>query len=794
MTQRLGKYEIQRELGRGAFGTVYLARDTVLDVPRALKVLHPALLADATAIERFQREARLAARLEHPRIVTVHDFGQADDRFYFAMRYMEGGSLKERLAQGPLPWEEVVRIVQEVAEGLAYAHEQGVVHRDLKPGNILFDKQGRAAVGDFGLAKALSGSESSLSLTATGGMIGTPAYMAPELWQGKPATPATDQYALACVVYEMVTGQVLFSGETPAMVMTRHMLHGPRFPEEWPSGAPSGLAEVLKHALATDPEDRYADIAGFAAALRRLVEGKTALGKSVPQEEAALPPLAGLAGRVAKTVRDKAQAGLWDEARQGAEVLAEIDEAQSKLLREWLVSRRLAQMVKEAQAWVDAGEWAKVAQAQEELQRWSRGVGMDWGAWAEMLTKGVEAALQEKQWEKAEEGLRLLETAAPEAGRVWRIRYWEDRGAAAAEAGDWDMVRQAAQQVRTLRSDGEIIKKFEDKANEERESFPSRGKSRKEKAPLPSLALTVTLKDKFKAHLKGGVFCVAFSPDGSWLATSSADSTIRLWELSEKGFQQIFQKPLNDWARSVAFSPMGRFLAAGSWDHAVRLWQIPERRLVKTLEGHTGSVLSVAFSPSGEILASASWDNTIKIWDVSSGRLVKTLEGHIGVVFGLAFSPDGKLLASSSEDKTVRIWQIPDGGLLSVLEGHEDDVNSVAFAPDGRLLASGSRDSTVRLWQITNGSGDLRGILEGHSKSVLSVAFSPDGKFLASGAGDKTIRLWRSASGQLLHVLGRDTKNASSILSVSFSPNGQLLASGSADGAVALWDLSSAGG
>lgn len=183
---RLGKYLLLESLGRGGYGTVYRAHDTVLNVARAVKVLHPALVADPEFIKRFRREAQLAARLEHPHIVPVYDLGEEKGSVFLAMKFMEGGSLKDGLAKdGRLPFERAVEIACQIARALDYAHGQPerLVHRDVKPGNILFETGGSARLADFGFAKALQVAGSA-SLSASGSMIGTPAYMPPEIWMG----------------------------------------------------------------------------------------------------------------------------------------------------------------------------------------------------------------------------------------------------------------------------------------------------------------------------------------------------------------------------------------------------------------------------------------------------------------------------------------------------------------------------------------------------------------------------------------------------------------------------------
>ena len=289
LSYTIGKYEIQEEIGRGGFATVYRATDTSLGRNVALKVLAPALVRDANFLQRFQQEARTAAGLRHPHIVTIHERGEVLGSYYIAMDLVPGPSLRERLQQdGPLPWTEALALLGQICGALDYAHQQGVVHRDLKPGNILLDPYRGAMLTDFGFAR-LVGESSQLSLSLSGGVVGTPAYIPVEVWEGEKATPAADVYALACIFFEMLTGQVLFAGDTPIMVMRLHD-RGAQLPVTWPPGVPGGLTAVLQHALTQRPESRTPSAGEFLAALQQLDAGVNK-PPSEPERPAQAAPL-----------------------------------------------------------------------------------------------------------------------------------------------------------------------------------------------------------------------------------------------------------------------------------------------------------------------------------------------------------------------------------------------------------------------------------------------------------------------------------------------------------------------
>lgn len=286
MIEQLGRYEIIEEIGRGGFAIVYRGRDTELDRLVALKELRPTLLQDKSWIRRFRREARTIARLDHPAIVPIYDVYEANDRLFIVMRLVEGASLEDVLTtRGALPWTEALEIFTTIAGGLEHAHAQGILHRDLKPANILMDQNRGPLLSDFGLAK-LAG-EASMATTAGGGVVGTPHYIAPEVWEGKGTSEQSDIYALGCILFEMLTGEKVFKGDTPPAVMMAHF-KPPVLPRAWPNHVPPGIEAVLKTALAQKPAERYKTVPVMAAALTTLPGAAPA--DVFPPVEAERPP------------------------------------------------------------------------------------------------------------------------------------------------------------------------------------------------------------------------------------------------------------------------------------------------------------------------------------------------------------------------------------------------------------------------------------------------------------------------------------------------------------------------
>ncbi len=261
---KLGDFEVIEEVGRGGMGVVYRARQVSLGREVAIKVLPSEMARDGQTAARFQAEARRMAQLQHPGIAQVYTVGEYEGEHYFAMQYLPGGSLQERLARGSLPVPEAVEIAIQVAEALDYAHSRGIIHRDIKPANIMFDGEGRAVVTDFGIAQAADGT----MMTATGIALGTPAYMSPEQVKGNPIDGRADLYSLGVVLYEMVCGRPPFVGENALSVAMRHVSEPPMPPRAMCAELPEWLQSIILKALAKEPADRFGSAGEMAAALR----------------------------------------------------------------------------------------------------------------------------------------------------------------------------------------------------------------------------------------------------------------------------------------------------------------------------------------------------------------------------------------------------------------------------------------------------------------------------------------------------------------------------------------------
>ena len=287
--QTIGRYRILESIASGTQGSVYRAFDPENQRLVAIKILHASLTGDVTYVERFHREASLAASVDHPNVVKIFEVGRDGDQHFLALEFLPE-NLNTLIESGALPIRGAAELAAGIADGLGAVHALGIVHRDVKPQNVLFNADGTPKVTDFGIARA----ESLSTMTATGMIMGTPHYMAPEQAEGHRVDARTDVYALGCVLYQMLSGEVPFSGDTPFSVLRKHLEQEPRPIRTLRREVPRALANVIAKAMSKSPEDRYADGAAMAQAIRSAVPGIRSVAVTpprIPAGTADLPPV-----------------------------------------------------------------------------------------------------------------------------------------------------------------------------------------------------------------------------------------------------------------------------------------------------------------------------------------------------------------------------------------------------------------------------------------------------------------------------------------------------------------------
>ncbi|HRQ36832.1 MAG TPA: protein kinase [Chloroflexota bacterium] len=762
-----GRYEIKEQLGRGGFASVFRAYDPRFKRDVAVKVLPRELLLDDPQFRaRFEREAETIAALEHPAIVPVYDFGEENGQPYLVMRLMAGGSLAERIAQGPLPTAEAAHILRRIGSALDRAHEKGIIHRDLKPGNILFDQYGEAYLADFGIVRL---TQAGGTLTATGGMVGTPAYMSPEQIRGSQLDGRTDIYALGIIVFEMLTGKKPYDADTPAMMLVKQITEPmPRVLEVNPD-LPPGCEYVITRATAKEADGRFAKAGEMADTLASALQG----------EMFDLPPTQATATKAAVT---QMAAPL-----PTAEPTAVAPPAATPPPPAPATSRRRPL-------------WIGGAVAAVLLLLCACGLLA--------LNRGRNTALSLLQTDKA--------TPAPDAETDAGTAVDTNTALSPISPITPDNITQVTALQRLGRG---VVDAADLSPDGNRLALGS--------------SVGVWIYDahslepiQLLAGHTSQVSAVAWSPDGRQVASGSWDGTIRVWDVDTGEQVRIIQS--NDQFIALDWSPDGSLLAAATWGSPILLYDPVSTQKLGELGGNGSSITRLAWSPDGALLAAAedSDPTVIHLWDVAArAETAPPLTGHTDSITNLTWSSDSTRLISSSFDSTARVWSA-DGTEQLLLSGHEYGAYDAAWSPDeSRILTTGG-DNTLRLWDAAAG-GQVRALpsplspairliwlattnqiitfladgtilqvdaatdsvvqeIHDHTASVSSVAWSPDGQLLASGGDDGLVRLWQPATGEELAYLAAHEYGVSA---VTFSTDGSLLASAGGDGNLRVWDV-----
>ena len=617
-----------RVLGRGGMGIVLEAFDSRLQRNVALKVLDPELAGDEVAGQRFCREARAAASITHENVVAVHQVEKASEGKlpYLVMQLISGESLEQRLArEKQLSLREIVRIGMQAAQGLAAAHAQGLIHRDIKPGNILLESSSdRVKLSDFGLARAAE----DVKLTRTGFVSGTPLYMAPEQAMGEEADPRSDLFSLGAILYEMCAGRPPFVGNS-ALAILKQISDQPHRPlRELNPAIPEWLEWTINRLLAKRPEERIQT----AAELAELLEFEWALLKTTSDDVPAVCEV---------EERRQARRNRWIALGIGAGFLA------LGLLVGTFMSKRGATSNVSP---VESTSTAPIAEPQAVLGPNS---GAIWSVGFDPRSQSVAVAVEDgsvRLWDLQSKSVKA--TLNAHRGTVWSSQFSPD-GSLLATTGDDGLIKLWNP------SQPEPIKTFQHQNAVRGLVFSQDGKKlfagdREGTLRIWSLDATQPLAT---GHQLGTVQAIVLSPDGETLATAGSDKIIRLWNAKTLA-QKLPLEGHNGPIYGLSFNRDGGRLASAGWDKTIRIWDARNGQLVKSWDGHGDDIWGVAFSPNGSKLATGGHDGVVKVWDPETGTLLTTFLGHKTAIHSIAFNRDGSLLASGGRDGTVRIWKV----------------------------------------------------------------------------------------------------------------------------------------
>jgi WD40 repeat protein len=736
-------YEVLGELGCGAMGVVYKARQINLNRVVALKMILAGARSGPVARARFRAEAEAVALLQHPNIVQVHQVGECPGGAgptcpFLVLEYCSGGSLAALLKVAPPPPRRAAALAETLARAVQYAHDRGVVHRDLKPGNILLTADGAPKVADFGLAKRL---DADGGPTRSSTVLGTPAYMPPEQAAGdaKHVGPAADVYALGAILYELLAGRPPFKGISWLSTIELVRSEEPIPPRRLRPGVPRDLETICLKCLRKEPRSRYASAAALAEDLRRFQAGEPIAARPVGRAERVWrwcrrrPTAAALAALAAAAVLTVLGVAFWYTAKLGeANGRAEAARTEADAARALAASREY---------------YARLNRVREQGAR--PAPGWTWAALDELAAAArLDTPARRPTELRAEAAACLAAVDLREAGGV---------------ADDCTPHRLA------YGPDGRVLALGRQKA------FAFLGCTVRLVDPVGCgadrlLCFAPSYQWQTAHGAQDGVKSVAFSPDGRFLVVGARSGRLHRWDLTREGPAAFSWAGHEDEAGALAFSPDGRYLYSRS-EKDVKRWDVaaPDRPPAQFARAGidglavypvTGEVVCTAagqvhflnpadltptrdpvgrsghvfgFSPDGRTVVLAD-GRSLLLLECATGQVVRTFRGpdeeaaHDGRIDDAAFSPDGGLLASSSEEThDVRVWETAGGRLVAALPFGGGPVR-VAFRPDGRTLAVLADDRT-HLYEISAPAVQTATAWQPHP--VRAVALSPDAHTLA---------------------------------------------------------------
>ncbi len=777
---RIGRYRILRLLGEGGMGTVYEAEQDNPRRPVALKVIRHGLVSPALR-KRFAHEVQILGRLHHPGIAQIYEAGLGEDgRPFFALEFIPGQPLTEYVRRHQLDPAARLALAARVCDAVQYAHERGVIHRDLKPGNILVDETGQPKIIDFGVARATDADVwTTTGRSEMGQLLGTLSYMSPEQVMGDPSEidQRSDVYSLGVILFELLSERLPYNLENLPLLEVAHVIR-----EREPSRLGSihsvfrgDVETIVGKALEKDRTRRYASAGELASDIRRHLNNEPIRAR---------PP--------------SALYHLRKFARRNKGLVGGVVGVFAALLLGTIVSVLFA--LRAVQNEQLANEEKREATYQSYRAR--------------LAAAGL--ALQNHDVVDAS---RQLE-AAPEALRGWEWRHLRSRlddssSVIPLPAGGSGILIPGPNRLRIGIVTGDGLR-LTDLDGGGPVTVPIRAKNPDTVIAAETrrgLRVAVSQEGAFELFDEAGQrLCrvetpgdtqprVAVSPDGArlaWVRNDGAWTRLMLYDATT-GKPTVTCEGHRGEIWAFAFSPDGKRLVSGGEDQIARLWDPATGALLATCRGHTNRILGVTFTPDGTRLLTTSEDGTARQWDVTTGREVELpYDRHTNAVSAAVYSPDGQWVASAGCERTFRIWRAAGRQDAAVLHGHTGMAIDIAFSPDGRRLASlsrssaldfaGSVDHTVRVWEVD--SQATLPVLRGHTDIVYPVAFSPDGLWIASGAWDSTVRLWDAATGEQCAELPHPGK----VHGLAFGPGGSWLVTACmADNRLRIWDMTTVG-
>ena len=677
------RYKIVRELGRGGMAVVYRAVDTMLDRNVAVKMI---LTEDASRekseklLKRFNREAKTLASLSHPNIVKVLDYGEYESMPYIVMEFIAGGALKAKMGK-PIPYAEAAAMLVPVARALQHAHQQKIVHRDVKPENILINDSNQPMLSDFGILKFVDVEESQ-GLTGTGKIVGTPAYMSPEQIRGREVDGRSDMYSLGIVFFEMVTGRKPYNANTPIELSMQH-LHDP-IPKakQFVRDLPLEVDQIIARSIAKNPEDRFPNMAAFAQALEKL-SGTTA-GTTTAERRAMKAAEEKQRAEKKKKEGEQPKRAFSPRSLYFIAPIILVFGIMGFVFRQDLVKLVVSPTATPVPATLTVPPTMPPTASPTEAPQMT-----DTAVPEPKITATPVATLSPKLL-RVDNVLQVIQISRMDGISVLRMDWIDDNNwLIDAGSGAVSFIDAGpAKVVQRVSLDGGIPL--------------SMAIAGKHVYILLNDSIKVIDIDSFQViktirPITGGAISIAASPDEKLLALGISDNKTQLINPEDGSVIRNLKSNYGGWA--VAFSPDSQYIVSGTsqgilkWVTSSGIWQI-------TNGGQDKTVKSLTFSHDGKTLAGGG-SGFIYFWSMENGELINQVEDdRFGVMNSLDFSPDDSMLVSGSADNIVRVWDANSATLLKELTGHSSQVYGVCFSPNGENIASGANEGTIRIWGL----------------------------------------------------------------------------------------------
>lgn len=728
--QQIGQYQVVGQLDQGRFAGTFLGqhihhkKQYVLDMR-----IQP--LADELK-EAFLQQARHLEKLTHPHILQVRDAGLENRMPFLVVEYVPHITLRQVYPREKVqPLAKFLTYLKQVGEALQYAHEKDYLHRQLRPENLLLNRNNQVLVYDFALDALIKNRKRVGQQNAQQALDAIP-YTAPEQIQGKPCA-ASDQYSLAVIVYEWLAGNPPFQGSY-VEIANQHVHTQPPALRLKVPGIASQAEKAIMRALAKEPARRHSSLQAFVDALEEAYIQSQVTAKKIPSLEA---------------------------THTGAKPVSQQQSAETSTLT-------IVEPVSTSSS-PQAHTSATASPAVSSVAQLSPVPSLPATPPppAASQTHSIHGALPLTPTELApiDPPVEYSPARRDEPEPLTRRALMTGLlglAAAGGAIGTWYLV---------TRKGGNI-------------SHSVNTSSTTSRATQPQITSDGTLI--YRAH-PARVNSIAWSPDGKLIASASDDQLIQVFDAGAGTVKRTYIGHTGS-VTNVVWSPDGMRLASASEDHTVQVWDTGNGEKLFTYQGHSGIVNALSWSSDGQLIASASEDKSVQVWNSASGGLFLEYQQHSAGVLCVAWVPDGHSVASGSWDNTLQDWAtVPSdafamGQTIFKYGGHTAEIYAVAWSPDGQLIASGGGDRSVLIGRGVDGATKIKYL--GHTDAVHGISWSPDGKLIASCSEDGTVQVWDASSKQIRYTYRGHSRG---VYSVAWSPDGKRIASSGADNTVQVW-------